>query len=43
MDDAQVRQVREFNRALTRRIGALDDDYLGRGRPLAESRLLFDI
>lgn len=43
MDGAQVRQVREFNRALTRRIGALDDDYLGRGRPLAASRLLFEI
>jgi DNA-binding MarR family transcriptional regulator/GNAT superfamily N-acetyltransferase len=40
---AQVRQVREFNRAVTRRIGALDDDYLGRGRPLAASRLLFEI
>src|SRR5690349_767653 len=43
MDGVQVRQVREFNRALTRRIGALDDDYLGRGRPLAASRLLFEI
>jgi len=43
MDGAQVRQVREFNRAVTRRIGALDDDYLGRGRPLAASRLLFEI
>ncbi|RPE81952.1 bifunctional helix-turn-helix transcriptional regulator/GNAT family N-acetyltransferase [Vulcaniibacterium tengchongense] len=39
----QVRQVRAFNRAVTRRIGALSDDYLGRGRPLAESRLLFEI
>lgn len=39
----QVRQVRTFNRAVTRRIGALSDDYLGRGRPLAESRLLFEI
>lgn len=43
MDEAQIRQVREFNRAVTRRIGALDDDYLGRGRPLAASRLLFEI
>lgn len=43
MDEDQVRQVREFNRAVTRRIGALDDDYLGRGRPLAVSRLLFEI
>lgn len=43
MEDAQLRQVRSFNRAVTRRIGALSDDYLGRGRPLAESRLLFEI
>lgn len=43
MDAAQVEQVRSFNRAVTRRIGALGDDYLGRGRPLAESRVLFEI
>ena len=43
MDERQVEQVRRFNRALTRRIGVLDDNYLGRGRPLAESRLLFEI
>lgn len=43
MNADQVRRVRSFNRAVTRRIGALDEDYLGRGRPLAESRLLFEI
>lgn len=43
MDERQVQQVRSFNRVVTRRVGALDDDYLGRGRPLAESRLLFEI
>jgi DNA-binding MarR family transcriptional regulator/GNAT superfamily N-acetyltransferase len=43
MDERQIQQVRSFNRAVTRRIGALNDDYLGRGRPLAESRLLFEI
>lgn len=43
MDDNQIQQVRSFNRAVTRRIGVLTDDYLGRGRPLAESRLLFEI
>ncbi|KAF1720892.1 bifunctional helix-turn-helix transcriptional regulator/GNAT family N-acetyltransferase [Pseudoxanthomonas wuyuanensis] len=43
MDEAQIQQVRHFNRAVTRRIGVLTDDYLGRGRPLAESRLLFEI
>ncbi|KRE96793.1 MarR family transcriptional regulator [Frateuria sp. Soil773] len=43
MDEKQIQQVRRFNRAVTRRIGVLSDDYLGRGRPLAESRLLFEI
>ena len=43
MDQAQIEQVRSFNRAVTRRVGALSDDYLSRGRPLAESRLLFEI
>jgi DNA-binding MarR family transcriptional regulator len=43
MDGQQVGRVRSFNRAVTRRIGALSDDYLGRGRPLGESRLLFEI
>ncbi|BDU18252.1 bifunctional helix-turn-helix transcriptional regulator/GNAT family N-acetyltransferase [Lysobacter auxotrophicus] len=43
MNERQVQQVRSFNRAVTRRIGALSDDFLGRGRPLAESRLLFEI
>ena len=43
MDEGQVRQVRSFNRAITRRLGVLGDDYLGRGRPLAESRVLFEI
>jgi len=43
MEEAQIRQVRSFNRAVTQRIGVLSDDYLGRGRPLGESRLLFEI
>jgi DNA-binding MarR family transcriptional regulator/GNAT superfamily N-acetyltransferase len=43
MDEFQIQQVRNFNRSVTRRIGVLTDDYLGRGRPLAESRLLFEI
>lgn len=43
MDESHIRQVRSFNRTVTRRIGALSDDYLGRGRPLSESRLLFEI
>jgi DNA-binding MarR family transcriptional regulator/N-acetylglutamate synthase-like GNAT family acetyltransferase len=43
MSDSDVRRVRRFNRAVTRRIGILTDDYLGRGRPWAESRLMFEI
>ncbi|KAA2285967.1 bifunctional helix-turn-helix transcriptional regulator/GNAT family N-acetyltransferase [Arenimonas fontis] len=43
MDENQVAQVRRFNRAVTQRIGVLNDDYLGRGRPLAQLRLIFEI
>lgn len=35
--------MRSFNRMVTRRIGVLQDRYLGRDRPLGESRLLFEI
>src|SRR4051812_25922978 len=43
MDDAATRQVRSFNRSVTQRIGALQDAYLARGRPLAASRVLWEI
>jgi DNA-binding MarR family transcriptional regulator/GNAT superfamily N-acetyltransferase len=43
MVDAQIEQVRRFNRTVTQTIGALQDDYLGHRRPLGESRLLFEI
>ena len=43
MSAGQVRQVRSFNRAVSRRIGALNDSFLGRGRPLGEARLLYEI
>jgi DNA-binding MarR family transcriptional regulator/GNAT superfamily N-acetyltransferase len=39
----QVSQVRRFNRLVTQRAGALDDHFLGRDRPLGESRLLYEI
>jgi DNA-binding MarR family transcriptional regulator/GNAT superfamily N-acetyltransferase len=39
----QVEQVRVFNRAVAERIGALNADFLGRQRPMAESRLLWEI
>jgi len=38
-----IAQVRRFNRLVTQRIGALDDHFLGRDRPLGESRVLFEI
>src|SRR3954452_5115794 len=38
-----VDQVRRFNRTVTRRIGALDDEYLASGRPLGASRLLWEV
>jgi len=40
--DAEVAQVRSFNRTVTERIGALVDEYLGRGRPLGASRVLWE-
>jgi DNA-binding MarR family transcriptional regulator/GNAT superfamily N-acetyltransferase len=43
MDDAATRQVRAFNRSVTQRIGALQDEYLARGRPLGASRVLWEI
>ena len=43
MDAALVEQVRSFNRAVTERVGALDDTYLGRGRPLGAARVLWEI
>jgi len=38
-----VGQVRSFNRAVTQRIGALDDAFLSRDRPLGQARLLWEI
>jgi hypothetical protein len=35
--------VRRFNRTYTQRIGALDESFLGTGRPLGPSRLLVEI
>jgi DNA-binding MarR family transcriptional regulator/GNAT superfamily N-acetyltransferase len=43
MDEAMVRQVRRFNRTVTQRVGALDDHYLARDRPLGEARVLWEI
>lgn len=38
-----IETIRAFNRTVTRRLGVLNEQYLGRDRPLVESRLLFEI
>lgn len=38
-----VEQVRRFNRVVTARVGALNDQFLGLARPLSEARLLWEI
>jgi DNA-binding MarR family transcriptional regulator/GNAT superfamily N-acetyltransferase len=43
MDAAAISQVRRFNRVVTQRVGALDDRFLSRDRPLGEARLLWEI
>jgi DNA-binding MarR family transcriptional regulator/GNAT superfamily N-acetyltransferase len=43
MPDVMVDQVRRFNRVVAERIGALNDRFLGRPRPLGEARLLWEI
>src|SRR5215469_11537814 len=43
MADETVEQVRRFNRVVTERVGALNDHFLGRPRPLGEARLLWEI
>jgi DNA-binding MarR family transcriptional regulator len=42
-DRAQVAQVRSFDRTVTSVIGALEERFLGRGRPLGEARLLWEV
>src|SRR5690348_14841820 len=43
MDTERVAAVRRFNRTVTQRVGALDDEYMARGRPLGQARLLWEI
>ena len=40
---ADVKQVRRFNRTVTQRIGALNDRFMSRDRPLGEARVLWEI
>ncbi len=39
MSDA-IKRVRRFNRAVTAAVGALDESFLGRGRPLGSARVI---
>ncbi|WP_243059449.1 helix-turn-helix domain-containing GNAT family N-acetyltransferase [Nocardioides sp. SR21] len=41
--DQDTATLRRFNRTYTQRIGALDESFLGTGRPLGVTRLLFEI
>lgn len=43
MLEEAVGQVRSFNRLVTQRVGALNDHYLARDRPLGEARVLWEI
>jgi DNA-binding MarR family transcriptional regulator/GNAT superfamily N-acetyltransferase len=43
MSQDLVDGVRRFNRAVTQRIGALDDAFLSRARPLGQARVLWEI
>jgi DNA-binding MarR family transcriptional regulator/predicted GNAT family acetyltransferase len=43
MSADMVAQVRSFSRVVTERVGALDERFLGRERPLGEARLLWEI
>ncbi|MCK9487478.1 MAG: helix-turn-helix domain-containing GNAT family N-acetyltransferase [Dehalococcoidia bacterium] len=43
MIGSAVASVRSFNRTVTERIGALEQEYLARGRPLGASRLLWEV
>ncbi|HWB23272.1 MAG TPA: MarR family winged helix-turn-helix transcriptional regulator [Gaiellaceae bacterium] len=43
MPTSAIEQVRSFNRLVTERVGALNDQYLARDRPLGEARLLWEI
>jgi len=43
MDAGAIARVRSFNRTVVARVGALNDRFLGRGRPVGEARLLWEI
>jgi DNA-binding MarR family transcriptional regulator/GNAT superfamily N-acetyltransferase len=40
---SEIAAIRRFNRTVTQSVGALDEQYLARGRPLGASRVLWEI
>src|SRR5215470_9955180 len=43
MAETLIERVRSFNRVVTQRVGALQEEYLARSRPLGASRVLWEI
>jgi DNA-binding MarR family transcriptional regulator len=43
MDESPTAVLRRFNRSWSQRVGVLDESFLGSGRPLGPSRLLFEL
>jgi DNA-binding MarR family transcriptional regulator/GNAT superfamily N-acetyltransferase len=43
MDASMVDQVRRFNRVVTQRVGALNEEFLARDRSLGQARVLWEI
>jgi DNA-binding MarR family transcriptional regulator/GNAT superfamily N-acetyltransferase len=43
MDPTMISQLRQFNRVVTQRVGALNDRFLARDRSLGEARVLWEI
>jgi DNA-binding MarR family transcriptional regulator/GNAT superfamily N-acetyltransferase len=43
MEQGMIDQLRRFNRTVTQRVGALDEAFLARDRPLGPARLLWEI
>jgi DNA-binding MarR family transcriptional regulator/GNAT superfamily N-acetyltransferase len=43
MTQEMVQQIRRFNRTVTQRVGALQDEFLALRRPLGQARLLWEI
>src|SRR5690349_24945922 len=43
MTQEMIQQIRRFNRTVTQRVGALQDEFLALRRPLGQARLLWEI